>query len=93
MALKYEGLQEEQSKAIFFQFLTQLQDKNKVEDIEGIKEWIESELQRRQVQFDGRQIRNIVSCAMSLARAERRKLSKDDLLKVADYVRNFKTEF
>ncbi|TQV94676.1 AAA family ATPase [Cordyceps javanica] len=93
VALKYDALREEQIKDIFTQFLQQLRDKNKVEDMAGIENWIDSELHRRQVQFDGRQIRNIVSCAMNLARANGRKLAKEDLLTVADLVRSFKTEF
>jgi hypothetical protein len=93
IALKYEPLNEAQTSAIFMQFLNQLQEKNKVRSLSKIEEWLESDLLRRKASFDGRQIRNIVSCAMSLARAEDRSLEKDDLVKVVDIVRDFKTEF
>ncbi|KAG9230858.1 AAA family ATPase [Amylocarpus encephaloides] len=96
IALKYEALNEAQTTAIFMQFIRQLDAKKKVQSISKIETWMKSELIRRKTSFDGRQIRNIVSCAMSLAAAREGaegKLTKYDLLKVVDIVREFKTEF
>jgi len=75
------------------QFLKQLNEKKQVKNLNDIEKWVQSDNIRRKAGFDGRQIRNIVSCAFNLARAENRPLQKDDLLAVAGYVREFKTEF
>ncbi|KAF4624368.1 hypothetical protein G7Y89_g13805 [Cudoniella acicularis] len=93
IALKYEPLSEIQTSEIFMQFLNQLNEKKQVKNLRSIESWVQSDIIRRKAGFDGRQIRNIISCAMNLARAEYRQLEKDDLLKVVDIVRDFKTEF
>lgn len=81
-----------QTKEIFLHFLNQLNNKKQVKDLKSIQSWVMSDIVKRKAGFDGRQIRNIVSCAMNLARADRRKLEKDDLIWVVDIVRDFKDE-
>lgn len=93
IALKYEPLNDVQTNEIFAQFLDQLNGKNQVKDLKSIQNWVTNDIIKRKAGFDGRQIRNIVSCAMNLARADNRKLERDDLMKVVDIVREFKTEF
>ncbi|KAJ4289219.1 hypothetical protein N0V90_011561 [Kalmusia sp. IMI 367209] len=93
IALKYEQLNEAQTEAIFAQFLNQLNVDNRVDDMAEIMRWVRSEVIRRKYGFDGRQIRNVVSCAMTLAKARRKKLGRDEVVEVVDYVRDFKTEF
>jgi sulfur relay (sulfurtransferase) DsrC/TusE family protein len=58
-----------------------------------IMEWVNNEVIMRKHGYDGRQIRNIISCAMTVARAKGRKLSKEEVLDVVGYVRDFKSEF
>jgi len=93
IALKYEQLNQDQTESIFAQFLGQLDREKQVNDMGEIMRWVRSEVIRRKYGFDGRQIRNVVSCAMTLARARGKKLEKDDVVEVVDYVRDFKTEF
>lgn len=64
----------------------------KVENIGQIENWLEREIHRSK--FDGRQIRNVVTSALSLARARNaRKLSEKHLSEVWDNVHDFKLEF
>ncbi|KAF1949695.1 P-loop containing nucleoside triphosphate hydrolase protein [Byssothecium circinans] len=93
IALKYDQLDDEQTEAIFKQFLVQLESEGQVKDMGEIMTWVRSEVIRRKYSFDGRQIRNVISCAMTLARAHGKKLSKDQIMDVVDFVREFKTEF
>jgi hypothetical protein len=71
IALHYEKLGEEQSQKIFLNFLQQYRDKNSIHDDEytRIKRYVCRESFHNKG-FDGRQIRNIVGCAMSHARGE-----------------------
>ncbi|KAL8692665.1 MAG: hypothetical protein Q9218_002365 [Villophora microphyllina] len=92
VAIKYGKLSEKQTMAIFEGFLTPLVEKNCVKDIDDIKEWIEEDVCK--IGLDGRQIRNILTSALGLARAERKtKLEKKDLKKVLNNVRDYKTDF
>jgi hypothetical protein len=68
IAIRYESLKERQMEAIFIGFLQELEDKGLVEDLDEIKEWLEAVVYREG--FDGRQIRNMVTTALGLARAE-----------------------
>lgn len=92
IAIKYSKLSDKQTMSIFEGFLKPLEEKNSVKDIADIREWIEEDVYK--AGLDGRQIRNIVTSALGLARAERRtKLEKKDLKKVWNNVREFKTDF
>lgn len=50
-----------------------------MEDWRTIEKWVAKDATSNQCKFNGRQIRNIVTSAMGLARAGDRKLQKDDL--------------
>lgn len=70
VAIKYDSLNKEQMHAIFRGFIDKLRDKGAVDDYDEIMEtWFDDNI--RKTQFDGRQIRNTVTVALGLARAER----------------------
>ncbi|KAA6410582.1 MAG: hypothetical protein FRX48_06004 [Lasallia pustulata] len=92
LAIKYEDLSREQQIAIFTTFLSQARDKGNVEDWRTIEKWVAKDATSNQCKFNGRQIRNIVTSAMGLARAGDRKLQKDDLAQVARMTKDFKHE-
>lgn len=95
IALKYDQLNDEQTTSIFDQFLVQVHKNKQIKDrdLQDIRNWVKNEVIRRKYGFDGRQIRNVLSCAMTLARARGKKLSKEEVVDVVDFVRDFKTEF
>lgn len=81
-------MSEEQQSSIFRSFIDQLNDKNLVEYLKEIHEWIE----RAPFDFNGRQIRNTVLTAIGLAQnqdAERPKLQCQDLAAVANETMKF----
>ena len=86
LAIQYKDLNEEQKYKIFQTFLNQIPDR----DIDDIYE-IKKELKKlcRRAQINGRQIRNIVSSAQALARAEQKKLSWDHLQTVYETTVDF----
>lgn len=74
-------------------FIDQLQEKGLVEDMPNIKKWVDEDGKR--FSFNGRQIRNVVSTAMGLARAEDLtlpKLQRGHLSKVARQTESFQKE-
>jgi hypothetical protein len=77
VAIKYDGLDKGQMRNIFDGFLAPLDDQDLIEDYEGIKKWLKQDVFT--YQFDGRQIRNIVTTALSLARAESKDTGKNKL--------------
>lgn len=92
VAIKYDHLNEKQTMDIFNGFLQELEDKGLVKDVTGIREWLEEDV--RKIGLDGRQIRNIVTSALGLARAQKEsKLEKDHIKKVLNNVKDFKVEF
>ena len=91
VAIKYSKLSLEQTIAIFMGFLNPLIKRNRVHNIDEIREWIEDDVYK--VGLDGRQIRNILTSALGLARAERKtKLEKKDLKKILDNVKDYKQD-
>ena len=91
VAIKYSKLSLEQTMAIFMGFLNPLIKRNRVHNIDEIREWIEDDVYK--VGLDGRQIRNILTSALGLARAERKtKLEKKDLKKILDNVKDYKQD-
>ena len=57
-----------------------------------MKDWLNEDVWK--MGFDGRQIRNIITSALGLARAEKRtKLERNDIKKVLSNVKDFKDEF
>ena len=72
-------------------FLNPLISKDLVRNIGEINEWIEEDVYR--VGLDGRQIRNILTSALGLARAGgKTKLEKKDLKKILDNVKDYKQD-
>jgi hypothetical protein len=90
IALKYEELTKKQAKEIFLEFLSQYREKGVVEGYEKIEAYVNSELHRKK--FDGRQIRNIITCAMGYARGHGMKMSLDDIKHIVTYVEDFKSD-
>lgn len=77
LAIKYDDLTRDQQIRIFDTFLSQVHEKGHVENWDRVRKWVEKHSTASK--FNGRQIRNIVSSAMGLARAGDRRLSWDDL--------------
>ena len=89
IAIKYSNLDKVQTLTIFRQFLEQLQGQILVNNLSGILEWLEEDAWS--IDFDGRQIRNIMSSALGLARADgRTQLEKKDIKMVAGIVKDFR---
>lgn len=92
IAIKYNKLNPKQTMAIFKGFLDPLNDKGLIKNTEELEDWLEDDV--CQLGLDGRQIRNIVTSALSLARADKRSaLEKKDIKKVLTNVKDFKGEF
>jgi hypothetical protein len=90
IAIKYESLDKIQTKDIFNQFLEQYHRHGVVDDLDGIKKYIKLELLSKE--FDGRKIRNIVSSAVGLARANDSKLTHEHIRRVVSNVEEFKKD-
>lgn len=90
IAIKYSELNRTQTITIFDDFLTQFEDANRVDDAAGIRKWSQKNLHAKE--FDGRQIRNIVTSAMGLATAERKKMSLEHIQEVVGLTEAFKKD-
>lgn len=96
-AIRYESLTPAQMEAIFKGFLTKLNEQNLIEDYDEILDWIKEDVYSEG--FDGRQIRNVVTTALSLARADEKKrkgrgqLTKSHMKKAFANVKMFKRDF
>ncbi|KAF5591277.1 AAA family [Fusarium pseudocircinatum] len=96
LAIKYESLQRTQMEAIFDSFLKDLDERNLIEDYADIKDWLDDSVYKGEL--DGRQIRNMVTTALGLARAESRsgggqKLNKRHLKRAFGNISDFKRDF
>src|SRR3954463_6021947 len=97
VAFKYDELNPDQTLAIFHGFLKSLRNKGLIADMEEIDLWLKEDIIR--LRLDGRQIRNIVTSAVGLARAEAKakgtsaKLTKKHLKAMVTNVKDFKDEF
>ncbi|KAI1176692.1 hypothetical protein F4777DRAFT_545620 [Nemania sp. FL0916] len=90
LAIKFADLSANQKVNIFNSFLTQLSDKNLVENLKELETWVKKDGKR--FDFNGRQIRNVISTALGIALADDRKLTKDDLTSVARQTDEFKRD-
>jgi 7-cyano-7-deazaguanine synthase in queuosine biosynthesis len=90
LAIKFFELSPFQKVSIFTSFLDQLDDKKLVDDRKDVNEWIKEE--GKIFEFNGRQIRNVISTALGIALAEKRKMRRRDLAIVARQTDNFKRE-
>lgn len=90
LAVKYEDLNAEQKKKIFNKFVNQLKDTN-TDNIRSIRRWIdEEETMDYFEKLNGRQIRNILFSAASLASGrDGGKMTLNDIKKIARVTRNF----
>lgn len=97
VSIQYNSLKPKQMQAIFKGFLDPLYEKGLVDDYKEIQEWLKDDVY--DIGFDGRQIRNIVTASLGLARAEQKynngngKLKKSHLKAIANNSRAFKTDF
>ena len=97
VSIQYQSLKAPQMDGIFKGFLQPLEDQGLLENSDEIMEWLKEDVYS--VGFDGRQIRNIVTTALGLARAESKfrngkgKLNKGHLKAVVKNVSAFKTDF
>ncbi|KAL4821918.1 P-loop containing nucleoside triphosphate hydrolase protein [Aspergillus spinulosporus] len=97
VALRYETLNKDQMKKIFMGFLDPLETKGLINDYDDIQDWLAEDVYK--LGFDGRQIRNIVTTALGLARADRNdprssgKLHKKHLKLAVNNVHAFKNDF
>ena len=92
VAIKYGKLSEAQTIAIFEGFLEPLKRKNLIHKIDDVEEWIRDDVCK--VGLDGRQIRNIITSALGMARGEgKTKLEKIHLKKILNNVRDYKNDF
>ncbi|PNP47425.1 hypothetical protein TGAMA5MH_01244 [Trichoderma gamsii] len=97
VSIQYNSLKPKQMRDIFKGFLDPLYEKGLVDDYKEIQEWLKDDVY--DIGFDGRQIRNIVTASLGLARAEQKynngngKLKKSHLKAIANNSRAFKTDF
>lgn len=97
VAIQYESLKDLQVVSIFTGFLKKLHEQNRIQDYDGIMAWINEDVCSEKL--DGRQIRNVVTTALNLARAEAKfrkggnKLTKQHLKDAFNNVKQFKRDF
>lgn len=97
ISIAYQHLNDDQMTKIFQGFLDPLDDENLIEDYPGILNYLDEYVYG--MKFDGRQIRNIVTTALSLARAETKykqgtgKLKLKHLKTVVTNANQFKSDF
>jgi ATP-dependent Clp protease ATP-binding subunit ClpA len=97
VAIQYESLNQQQMEGIFKGFLRSLQIKGLIDNYDGILSWLRDDVFDEGL--DGRQIRNIITTALSLARAEQKsesgkgKLAQRHLKSAFTHVKRFKNDF
>lgn len=90
LAIKFTELQPEQKIAIYDSFLEQLANKGLVDDLADLQKWARKEGKR--YKFNGRQIRNVLSTALGLARADGERLKREYISSVALQTEEFKQD-
>lgn len=92
VAIKFVHLNKSQTMAIFEGFLNPLDRRGLIKDMEKIRRWLEEDVVK--MGLDGRQIRNVVTSALGLARSQKKsRLDKSDLKVMLNNVKDFKDEF
>ncbi|KAI1147740.1 hypothetical protein F4825DRAFT_129632 [Nemania diffusa] len=97
IAIKYQSLKVDQMEDIFKGFLDNLHKHNLVDDYNEIMDWLREDVYSEGL--DGRQIRNIITTALDLARADRKfnkgnnKLGKSHIKRAFNNAKNFKRDF
>ncbi|CAI6336220.1 unnamed protein product [Periconia digitata] len=90
LAVKFVDLQPDQKVSIYESFFEQLANKGKVDDLEALRRWATK--YGKKFDFNGRQIRNVISTAMSIALAEEVKLKTEHLSIVSRQTDDFKRD-
>ncbi|KAI0152842.1 hypothetical protein GGR57DRAFT_492579 [Xylariaceae sp. FL1272] len=91
LAVKFADLSGDQKFRIYESFLTQLDDKHLVTGYQEIMKWVKAH--GRKFDFNGRQIRNVISTALGVAQADNgRNLMMEDLIEVAGQTDMFKRD-
>ncbi|KFY28457.1 hypothetical protein V493_02921 [Pseudogymnoascus sp. VKM F-4281 (FW-2241)] len=90
LAVKYHNFNDKQISEIYTIFLKQIRDDDNIANWDNILDWIK--IESRTSKFNGRQIRNIVSAALGLARAESKKLNSDHLDQIVRRTTEFHEE-
>lgn len=96
VSVQYDLLEKAQMEKIFKGFLDPLENERLVKDYDDILEYLKEDVYS--LGFDGRQIRNIVTTALGLARADahynkkKAQLTKAHLKAVVKNSKNFKEE-
>lgn len=93
IALRYEELGPDQTYEIFMSFIRMLDDQGMVNrnDLDDIESFVTTDLPRKK--FDGRQLRNIVTCAVGYAKSMgREKLNMRDIKLISAWCEDFKQD-
>lgn len=78
--------------SIFEGFFRPLAEQGRIKGMDDIKEWLEEDVVKKGL--DGRQIRNIITSALGLARAQgKTRLEKSHIKTMLSNVEDFKVEF
>lgn len=92
IAIRYNKLNDAQTEAIFKNFLKPLDDEGLVKNYDDVMDYIREDVIT--MGLDGRQIRNVVTTALSMARAKgATKLEKAHIKAMVTNVKDFKIEF
>ncbi|KAF2232959.1 P-loop containing nucleoside triphosphate hydrolase protein [Viridothelium virens] len=93
VAIKYRPLNKKQTKDIFEGFLVPLRDKNKIANYKQVEKYLREDVIKKAA-LDGRQIRNVVTSALSLARAtDKSQLDLRHLKTIISNVTDFRQDF
>ncbi|KAI8629481.1 hypothetical protein F5Y19DRAFT_83527 [Xylariaceae sp. FL1651] len=90
LAIKFTELSGDQKINIYNSFLEQLSNKGLVDNLQDLNKWVRTDGKR--FDFNGRQIRNVLSTALGIALADKRKLQRDDIASVARQTDDFKRD-
>ena len=86
LAVHFSDMSEKEQRRVFRMFLDQV-DERKIKDRSKIMDWVDEDFRDR---FNGRDIRNILSSAIAIARAQGRPLELKDIKTMRDSKRKFK---
>lgn len=95
IAVEYTTLNRSQKERIFDGFLKPLDDKGLIENYDRIKEWLSESVYDSTPGLDGRQIRNIITSGLGIARSSEGngKLKRQHLLEVFQNTSYFKRAY
>ena len=88
LAVRYQDLSPTDRNKVFMNFYNQLTTEN-CDELTKLKNYMDDVVEENP--FNGRQIRNIFSSALALAREHKRKVRVDDFKKVVKVTREFQS--